>query len=394
MFDRVSFEREVGILAAAAEASGLDFLDIDFLLCPPEIIAFVAAYSLPTRFSHWGFGKGFMRLLLQHRHGLARIHELVCFSDPCQAFLSENNTRVENLLVAAHVIAHCDFFKHNIYFAKARRDALDLMAWNSGFIQHCVQVYGLDAVEQVLDAALALRCYSDILSYIARNSDSLKDWQRQIVEIVIEESRYFLPLMQTKLLNEGWAAYWHARLMDAVHLTEAEAVEFAILNAQALETNTSHINPYRLGVEMFSQIRSRAGDEVLFHIRREENDLSFFRRYGDEDLIAHLGLAVYSGPRGSYRQLEAAPGEVKAYLLRSLDNCGLPRIIIDKGYTAGGKLFLRHIFDGRPLNTYAARKTLELVYNLWGGSTALHTQIRGEQVVFAYDDKGHSRGGL
>ncbi|MGI6554263.1 MAG: SpoVR family protein [Bacillota bacterium] len=99
------FERDVSTIVSIAGEWGLDFYDVEFFLCPSEVISFIAAYSLPTRFPHWSFGKSFRKLVLQQRHGLACIHELVYFSVPCQAFVSEGNSPVENMIAAAHVVA-------------------------------------------------------------------------------------------------------------------------------------------------------------------------------------------------------------------------------------------------------------------------------------------------
>ena len=391
MLDSSVLEKDLSDIAAAAENCGLNFFEIDFLICRPEMISFVGAYSIPTRFAHWGFGKRFKRLMLQHRHGLARIHELVYFSDPCQAFLLENNSRVENMLVGAHVMAHSDFFKNNVNFARTRRDAAQLMASNNLFIQKCIRQYGLEAVEQVLDAAIALQHNIDLLLFIAINSTVLEDWQRKIIEIVREESCYFWPLQQTRLLNEGWAAYWHTRILQQMDLGEKEAVEFAIINAGALETDSRALNPYRLGVDIFKEIATRAGDQELFQIRSQESDITFIEKYLSEAMLEQLGLAAYNYRNGHVRQLEASPGKVKACLLRNLDNGGFPRISVVGERTSGGGLWLEHGFDGRQLDLYKAGKTLEEVYRLWGGSSiSLFTQDQDREVILEFDGLTHS----
>ena len=371
------FCRDVDALSLAAEKVGLEFLDIDFLFCKPEIISYVAAYSLPSRFAHWGFGKRFERLRLHHRHGLTQIHELVCFAEPCLAFLSENNSRVENMLVAAHVIAHSDFFANNTCFKDIRRDAPELMARNREFVQACVGQYGVEAVEEILDAALALGQYLDLLDYLLENSEVLASWEWLLLEMVLEESQYFLPFHRTRLLNEGWAAYWHTRLMSEMDLTEKESLEFALINANALETSAVALNPYRLGIDMFSYLHRAKGDRVLMTTRTHESDLTFFDKYPEEDFVRCLSLAAYGTNQGQRKRVEASPREIHGLLLRNLDNCGLPRIIIDNEGSAKGKLCLRHLFDGRHLGLFSARKTLEHLYRLWGKPVSLVTEIQG-----------------
>lgn len=404
MFDMDIFKKDVTLLSEAAESFGLDFFDMDFLVCPPEVISFVAAYSFPARFAYWGFGKRFYKMMLQQRFGLARIHELVYFSDPCQAFLSRDNSRVENMLVAAHVIAHSDFFKNNINFAETRGDAADMMSLNGRFIRECIGRYGLEAVEQVLDAALALGRHivpensgkstkeasgRDLLLFISGNSDCLEDWQREIIRMIREESRYFLPMLRTRLLNEGWAAYWHTRLMEEMSLNEKQAVEFAMVNGEALGVQEDSLNPYRIGMEIFTEISGTKGDKEIFQIRGMECDISFVEKYLREPLLERIGLAAYRSVGGQARKLEVSTRGIKASLLRNLDNCGVPRIAVDKGLTSEEMLCLRHGFDGRRLNVYSTRKTLEHIHDLWGHGVSLFTRESGRDVVYVYDGACH-----
>lgn len=385
-----AFRRNIDALGLAAEKAGLKIMDIDFLFCKPEILTYVAAYSFPSRFAHWSFGKRFERLRLQHRHGLTQIHELVCFAKPCLAFLSENNSWVENMLVAAHVIAHSDFFANNTCFKDIRRDAPELMARNKGFVQTCVGQYGVEAVEEILDAALALSQHPDLLDYLLENSEVLAYWEWLLLEMVLEETHYFLPFYRTRLLNEGWAAFWHTRLMKEMDLTEKEAIEFALINADALETRNNALNPYRLGFDMFSHLHREKGDRVLMAIRAHESDLTFFEKYLEEDMVRYLGLAAYGSRQGQRKRIEVSPGEIRSLLLRNLDNCGRPRIIIDNEGSAKGKLCLRHLFDGRYLNLYSARKTLEHLYRLWGKPVSLLTKIPGRgSSRLTFDGKIH-----
>lgn len=404
MFDFLTFEKDVNLIMTIAEDCGLNFFDIEFLVCPPEVISFIAAYSLPTRFAHWSFGKRFQRLLLQYKHGLSRIYEVVYFADPCRAFLLENNSRVENMVVAAHVIGHSDFFKNNVTFSHTRKDAPQMMALNTDFINRCGQEYGLERVEKVLDAALSLRhninCKEDtstlegsdehdLLLFITRHSQMLNDWERSLIEIVRKESCYFRPLLQTRLFNEGWAAYWHIRLLKEMDLCERDAIELAMINAVALEPNGIYLNPYSIGVDILKEIHKTKGDSELFAIRRQENDYSFFRKYVTEDLIECLGLAAYSSSSGTDRELDAGPKEIKSYLLQNLFNCGLPRIYVDKQQSSGGMLYLLHDFDGRTLNRISVRKTLEHVFKLWGEPISLLTMEADRDIVFIYDGICH-----
>ena len=98
----------------------------------------------------------------------------------------------------------------------------------------------------------------DILRFLAEHAPDLEDWQRDIIMIVREEMLYFLPQMQTKVLNEGWAsAFWHARTMREMDLTDAEATMFAQMHAGVLAPSRTHLNPYHLGFKILEDIEQR-----------------------------------------------------------------------------------------------------------------------------------------
>lgn len=370
-----TFERDVELIITIAEEAGLDFFDIDFRICPAEMISLAAAYSIPTRFSHWSFGKRFRKRMLQHRFGISRIHELTFFSDPCQALVLENNSPLENKLIAAHVIAHSDFFKNNVNFSGARRNVTHMMECHRRFIEECAGKHGFEAVERLLDALLSIRWHidpgydplegergleKDLLLYIFRNSRSLSPWQKQILSMIREESCFFRPLQDTGFFNEGWAAYWHTRILRKMELKEAEAVEFAIINASALECNNRNINPYRLGVELISRIRKNIGDNGIFALRKEGNDTSFLREYLDKEMMILL------------------------------KNNGRPRVTADIQRCTQGDLYLKHHFDGQSLKPLSVRKTLEQIYYLWGGKTFLETTGPAGDILYSFDGCMHS----
>lgn len=402
-----SFERDVCRVIRAAEDLGLDFFDVEFRLCPAEMISLVAAYAVPTRFPHWSFGKKFHKLMLQHRYGIARIHELAYFSDPCQAFVLESNSPLENKLVAAHVIAHSDFFKNNRCFFDARRNAAKMMAGHSRFIQECMEAYGRELVESFLDAALALRQHidpsyepesgetgleKDLLLYIVRHSCAIADWQKNILAMVREESRYFSALFHTRFLNEGWAAYWHTRILREMDLSASEGVEFALVNAAALEANGRMLNPYRLGVDMFSHLDKTIGVSGMLALRREENDVSFFQKYLDEEMTARLGLVVnMPGEDHTDGPQRCSPGEVRQHLLHSLANCGSPHITVDAEGSTEDCLSLKHWFDGTPLRPDSVRRTLEQIYPLWAGKICLNTARGFQQILYSFNGTRHFR---
>ncbi|MFH1759139.1 MAG: SpoVR family protein [Patescibacteria group bacterium] len=95
----------------------------------------------------------------------------------------------------------------------------------------------------------------DIMLFLAQYAP-LKDWQRQMLLIVREEAYYFSPQGQTKILNEGWAAYWHSRAMTEL-CAAAEIVDYAEHNAGTLAIGRGRINPYALGKTLLLDIEWR-----------------------------------------------------------------------------------------------------------------------------------------
>src|SRR5690554_4787935 len=277
-------------------------------ICPADIIYTFGAYGMPTRFSHWSFGKQFYKMKLQYDLGLSKIYELVINSNPCYAFLLHSNSLVQNKLIVAHVLAHCDFFKNNVRFKNTKRDMVESMAATAERIANYEKEYGLVEVESFLDAVLSIQEHidpslltphfdwepeefddvdlapptefddlweldggnkrkirqrkkhkrpfppepeKDILLFIEEHSKELEDWQRDIMTMLREEMLYFWPQLETKIMNEGWATYWHQKILRELPLTSDEAVEFAALNANVVQPSKTQINPYYLGLRMY-----------------------------------------------------------------------------------------------------------------------------------------------
>ena len=130
-------------------------------ICPAEIIYTFGAYGMPTRFSHWSFGKQFHKMKLHYDLGLSKIYELVINSNPCYAFLLDSNSLIQNKLIVAHVLAHCDFFKNNVRFQNTKRDMVESMAATAERIRQYEIQYGKKEVETFLDAVLAIEEHID-----------------------------------------------------------------------------------------------------------------------------------------------------------------------------------------------------------------------------------------
>lgn len=400
---------------------------------------------------------------LQYDFNLSRIYELVINSDPCYAFLLEGNDLIQNKLVIAHVFAHSDFFKNNIHFAPTSRHMVETMAAHAAKIREYEFKYGRREVEIFLDAALSIqehieppaifpvaeeegekdtghhhppetpyddlwaldgkpkeqprertrkippRPTKDMLAFIMKHSPELEDWQRDILAIVREEMRYFWPQMETKIINEGWATYWHARIMRELDLTEEETIEFAHLHASVTQPGKMQINPYYVGSKIFEDIEKRwdkpsqeererygrqggEGRAKIFEVRSCENDISFLRNYLTRELVEELDLFLYQKVGSEWVVVEKDWEKVRDGLVSRLTNCGFPYIVVEDGdYQRRGELYLKHCYEDLELDVPYLEKTLPYVYLLWGRPVHLETVIDGKKAVFSYDGKKNSR---
>ena len=266
-----------GIDAAWEEARkfGLDPFPTHFELVPASVMYEFASYSLPGRFSHWTHGKAYYRQKMQYDFGLSKIYEMVVNTNPSYAFLMEMNDLLQNTFVAAHVFGHTDFFKNNAYFQHTSRRMIDKASGHAERIAKYEFDHGKDEVERFLDSVLSIQEHvdynlllrseakptdekasqfaggpyedlwgmdekekraeeererrsgkppkfpekpeKDLLLFLMRHAPSLTPWQRDIVDIVRTEMLYFVPQMQTKTMNEGWACLIGSSLVLTEH---------------------------------------------------------------------------------------------------------------------------------------------------------------------------------
>jgi stage V sporulation protein R len=428
MEDLKSLEAAIREIITLARTQRLDFYPMRFEVCPPEVICTFGAYGMPTRFSHWSFGKAYAKIKMQYDYGLNRIYEMVINTDPCYAFLLRDNSPLQNKLVIAHTLAHSDFFKHNAYFGTTARDMLEVMALAADRIQGYEVLYGRERVEEFLTAVLAVQehvdphqritrpraamgdalrtrtdskvpeaenqdsaCGSpalhepekDLLLFVAEYAPELADWERDIVLIVRKETLYFWPQLTTKILNEGWATYWHTRLLREVELEEGEAMEFALINAGLMQPGKTGLNPYLTGFRVIEDIERRYGVEKLFEVRSVENDLSLFRNYLTEELVRELDFYVYRLVGQDWRVATRDWEKVREALLYGLVNNGNPYlVVVDGNYKRRGELYIRHVFDKMELDVYQLERALAHVFRLWRRPVRLETVLDGRQVIF------------
>ncbi|MED4400404.1 SpoVR family protein [Metabacillus fastidiosus] len=444
-----------------AEGFGLDFYPMRYEICPADIIYTFGAYGMPTRFSHWSFGKQFHRMKLQYDLGLSKIYELVINSDPCYAFLLDTNSLIQNKLIVAHVLAHCDFFKNNCRFSNTKREMVESMAATAERVKNYEIEYGRVEVETFLDAVLSIQEHidpslvrpklawdiddleeedevkplspyddlwnldeknkkierpkrrkkkfppspeKDILLFIQEHSRELDDWQRDILTMMREEMLYFWPQLETKIMNEGWASYWHQRIIREMDLTSGDAIEFAKLNAGVVQPSKTSINPYYLGLKIFEDIEERynnpteemkrrgvkanSGREKMFEVREVESDISFIRNYLTKDLIMREDMYLFQKQGRDYKVIDKEWENVRDQLINMRVNGGFPYITVTDGdYMKNGELYLKHWYEGIELDLKYLEKVLPYVYQLWGRPVNMESMLEGKAVLFSYDGK-------
>ena len=469
----MSPEREMKELEKATERVweialelGLDPFPTHFEMVPASIMYEFGAYGLPGRFSHWTHGKAYQRMKLMYDYGLSKIYELVINTNPSYAFLMEGNGLLQNKLVAAHVLGHTDFFKHNMHFRYTSRQMVEVASVNAERIRKYEFDHGHKEVEAFLDRVLCLEEHvdphlalrareweaerkdehpaprktdyddlfrlekveepkgakeeqprhkktpaepeRDLLLYIAEHAD-LEDWQRDIVHIVRGEQLYFVPQMMTKVMNEGWASYWHREIMHRLELSEEEYVQFAQMNSGVLAPSPHQVNPYHVGVKIWESIKKRwdeptedekreylrkggEGLAKMFEVREVDSDVSFLRNYLTRDLVDELDLYIYKREGDQWVVVEKDWQKIRDMLVASMTNFGVPYIVVEDGdYHRNRELYLVHRYEGQELDIKYAEKTMQALYGLWGRPVHVETVVDDRKLLLSYDGQRNAQ---
>ncbi|HWD22763.1 MAG TPA: SpoVR family protein [Burkholderiales bacterium] len=419
-----------------AKRLGLDYYNVDFEIAPASLMTEIAVYGLPIRMPHWSFGVRYIHQLVRQSMGHSKIFEVMFPGDPCRAFLMDGNSTAENTLVTAHVLGHADFSKNNELFARfhemAGGNIVEHAAAHAQRIRQAIDAVGLDKVEAVLDAALALESHVDVdgdlhrprypefvaekpaaeetafhrrfrglpgearaegqpepgrvraavpphpefdlLWFIAHYAPELEQWERDIFLAVRAESLYFYPVFACQIMNEGWASYWHARLLreaeflpQPLYLAAIKAHSDVVRPYAAGQETALAINPYHLGFTLWEHIIERLGLERAREVMRDEDDFGFIRNFLDRELAEKLDLFVYEasaadGVKVVNRELNA----IREAILSPKFNYGAPRVAATD-VNIDGSLVLTHQAenDGRGLDLGRAKRVLEYVRRVW-----------------------------
>jgi stage V sporulation protein R len=443
-----------GQIEALAQRLGLEYYPVDFEMAPASLMTEIAVYGLPVRMPHWSFGVRYIHQLVRQSMGHSKIFEVMFPGDPCRAYLMDANSLAENTLVTAHVLGHADFAKNNQLFARfhsmAGGNIVEHAAAHAHRIQRAIDEAGLERVEAVLDAALALESHVDVsgelhrerypefvaekkrpdmgvfhrkftslpgesepaevpaaplraqvpphpeydlLWFIAHYAPELEQWERDIFLAVRAESLYFYPVFACQIMNEGWASYWHARLLreadflpQPLYLSAIKAHSDVVRPYAAGEQASIAVNPYHLGFAIWERIVEQHGLARAMEVRREEDDFGFVRNWLDRDLAEEAGLFVYdAASNGEIKVASRDLHAVREAILAPKFNYGAPRVAaLELGGDGNLTLVHDHASDGRGLDVARARKVLEYTRRMWRRPVHLHTvNERGEKVELA-----------
>ncbi|MDO9032807.1 MAG: SpoVR family protein [Hydrogenophaga sp.] len=467
------------VIRATAERFGLDTYPNQLeVITAEQMMDAYASVGMPVNYRHWSYGKEFIATEKNYKRGhMGLAYEIVINSNPCVSYLMEENTLAMQALVIAHAAyGHNSFFKGN-YLFRMWTDAasiIDYLVYAKNYVAACEEKHGLDAVESFLDSCHALQNHGvdryrrpsrkslaqelaeridreayaqqqvndlwrtlpratlkegatpeakrfpdepqeNLLYFIEKNAPLLEPWQREIVRIVRKVAQYFYPQRQTQVMNEGWATFWHHKLLNTMYddgyLTDGVMIEWLTSHTNVVyqppvgHRAYSGINPYALGFAMYTDIKricEEPADEdrawfpdiagkpwlpVLDHAMRNFKDESFIGQYLSPKLMRDLRLfAITDDEKQSELEVSAIHDDsgykrVREALSHQYDlGSREPNIQVWNVNLRGDRsLTLRHFqHNDRPLHD-SGQEVLKHVARLWGFGVQLESaNAKGE----------------
>ncbi|HEY1097322.1 MAG TPA: SpoVR family protein [Myxococcota bacterium] len=259
----------------------------------------------------------------------------------------------------------------------------------------------------------------DVMQFLMENAP-LERWQVDVMDMLREEAYYFAPQGMTKIMNEGWASYWHCKLMTERVMDSSEVIDFADKNAGVMATSRQQLNPYALGLALYRDIEDRwnrgrfgkewnecddmaerrrwdkqtgQGKEKLFQVRQIYSDVTFIDEFFTVDFCRQYGFFAYEydKKKRSFLIDTREFAAVKNKMLSQLTNFGQPMIaVVDANHDNRGELVLQHTHEGVDLDPKYANETLRNVQAIWTRPVHLLTQTEEKKVMLSVDDKGFS----
>lgn len=266
----------------------------------------------------------------------------------------------------------------------------------------------------------------DVLLYLIEHA-RLEDWQADILSIIRKEAYYYAPQGQSKIMNEGWATYWHSTLMTRYCLRDDELINYCDHHSGTLAGGTGRLNPYKIGLELFRDIEQRwdlgrygkeydelediearrnwgkdrrrpervkgkesPGREKIFEVRKIYNDVTFVDEFLTPEFVDQHDLYHYRYDPATGRMVVVSRdfAKIKKQLLFSLDNQSRPYLyVVDGNYANRGDLYLAHKHNGVDLQISYATETLKRLQRIWGRPVHLQARINEEMVLFTCDNR-------
>lgn len=473
------------VIAGISADFGLDTFPVQLeIINSEQMIDVYSAVGMPLGYSHWSFGKEFISTEKKYRHGLRNLaYEIVINSNPCIAYLLEENTMMMQAMIIAHACyGHNSFFKCN-YLFKTWTDPdsiIDYLVFAKKYIRQCEEQHGQENVEQLLDSCHALMNHGvnrykrppqmsifeerarqksreaylqsqvndlwrtipdqktaeekiaaqvvhfptepeeNILYFLEKHSPLLEPWQREVIRITRKIAQYFYPQRQTKVMNEGWASFWHYTIMhelyDRGYVNDNFMLEFVHLHSNLLtqpefyQPGFSGINPYTLGFNMFIDLRRICEDptdedkewfpdiagtpwqETLDFAMRNFKDDSFIAQFLSPRLIRRFKLFSLLDDDTQSDIVVSAIHDEKGYkhvremLAMQYDISNIqPNIeITDADIIGDRQLTLKHtMYKNTPLND-DANEVVKHLHRLWGYPVKLESINDKEEITKTY----------
>ncbi len=253
----------------------------------------------------------------------------------------------------------------------------------------------------------------DVMLFLLENSP-ISEWKQDVLRMIRDESYYFLPQMQTKIMNEGWASYWHSEIMTKKALRDSEIIDFADHHAGVLAMQPGKVNPYKVGVELYRDIEDRwnrgqfgkeyedcsdirekhkwdkklgLGRKKIFEVRKVCNDVTFIDEYLTPEFVDRFKLYTYEFNKrtGQHEIVDRDFKSVKNKLLAGLTNQGQPNIaVVDGNFENRGEILLSHKHLGVDLDMKYARETMRSIFMIWTRPVHIETLVEGRKRFFTY----------
>jgi len=413
----------------------LDWYPISYEICDYyEMIGHMSYHGMPSHYNHWSYGKSFERTHQMYNLGQSGLpYELIINSDPSIAYLMRQNDLYLQILIMAHCVGHSDFFKNNRCFKDTGAEHSVTRFRNA---RNRIQSYsenpliGEDAVEKLLDNLHTIRFQTerhnlkrlsqneikkrmiskinsekhgdkekrkinlarlkgrllesdnDLLAFLMEKGDHFEDWQLDIINIVREESHYFMPQIRTKILNEGWASFWHYKILHELDLPQSFHLPFLKMHNSVVRPHIGGVNPYHVGFYLFQKIEREMGLDECFLVRETHDDAAAIRMYLDEQDFRNLNLFTFSKDKEGDTFIDEVSDHddwktVRNELIKNTGINTIPKIHV-VNLLSDKKLILRHDHDGRDLELDYADRVVDSIRELWPYEVSLFTMIENE----------------